>query len=52
MAFGALMGPNPELAQQGFWMTLLFGGIIGMIIDLTATKFAGQGKELQKNGLY
>ncbi len=47
MALGALMGPDTELARQAFWITLLFGAIIGAIIDLTATKFAGQGDTLK-----
>jgi len=47
LALGSFMGPNADLAKQGFWVTLIFGGIIGMIIDLVATKFAGQGEELK-----
>ncbi|MBT4277152.1 hypothetical protein HOD96_00170 [Candidatus Falkowbacteria bacterium] len=48
LALGALMGPNPELAKQGFWMVLIFGGIIGMIIDLVITKIAGEGEKLNQ----
>jgi hypothetical protein len=45
-ALGALMGPNPEMAKQGFWISLIAGMVIGMIIDLVVTKVAGEGKDL------
>ena len=31
-----------------FWMTILVGGIYGMIIDVVATKFSAEGEDLFK----
>ena len=41
MALGALMGPNPEMAQKSFWIIFIFGAIIGLVIDLILTKLYG-----------
>jgi len=29
-----------------FWMTIIVGAIYGLIIDITATKFSGEGEDL------
>jgi hypothetical protein len=46
LALGALMGESPEMATKSFWIVLIAGAMIGMIIDLVATRIAGQGEEL------
>ncbi len=46
MALGALMGPNPEMAHKSFWIILIFGTVIGLIIDVILTKLYGEGKKL------
>jgi len=46
MALGALMGENHEAAVSAFWIIMIAGAIIGMIIDLIITKFAGDGNKL------
>lgn len=45
MAFGAIIGSEETSV---FWLILIAGAIIGMIIDLIVTKIAGQGKDLIK----
>ena len=45
MAIWALMW-NMEGAWITFWMIILFGAVIGAVIDLILTKVAGQGKDL------
>jgi len=48
MAIGVFM--NPEIATKQvkviFWSTIIIGGIYGLIIDVVATRVAGEGKEL------
>jgi len=46
MAVSSLMNSNPEMAKSGFWMVLIAGTIIGLIIDVIITKFSGEGEEL------
>jgi len=46
MGVGALMGPDAEAAKAAFWIVLIAGGVIGLIIDLIATKLTGQGQSL------
>lgn len=46
MAIGSLVNSNPEVAKGGFWIVLIAGTIIGMIIDLVITRLAGDGDEL------
>ena len=48
MAINSLMIPNMESSElwKIFWMTILAGAIYGLIIDVVASKFGGQGKEL------
>ena len=46
MALGSLMGENTVVAIKGFWIIMIVGGLIGVIIDLIITKIAGEGKEL------
>ncbi len=49
MAFGGLIGnPNPETMMTIFWATIIAGSVYGMIIDIIATKFGGEGEELLK----
>ncbi len=49
MAFGGLIdNPNPEKAMTIFWATIIAGAVYGLIIDIIATKFGGEGKELLK----
>jgi hypothetical protein len=47
MAFGALLSEG-ETACQAFWLILIAGLFIGMVIDLIITKIAGQGSALNK----
>jgi len=47
LALGILInGATPE-AVTAFWMTLIAGGIIGLIIDVILTKIAGEGSDLK-----
>ncbi len=47
MAFGGLIGnPHPETMMTIFWATIIAGVVYGMIIDIVATKFGGEGKAL------
>ena len=46
MAVGSLTNPNHDMAVSGFWIVLVFGTVIGAVIDTIITKFAGEGKEL------
>lgn len=48
IAIGTFMAPDmtPEEMKMIFWATIVAGGVYGMIIDLVATKVAGEGKEL------
>ena len=47
LALGILInGATPE-AITAFWMTLIAGGIIGLIIDVILTKIAGEGADLK-----
>jgi len=46
MAVGALMNSDPQAAKAGFWIVLVMGTIIGLIIDVVITKFSGEGEEL------
>lgn len=50
MAIGTFMTPNVdmEILKTLFFMTLGAGAVYGLIIDLVATKLAGEGKELVK----
>jgi hypothetical protein len=45
LAFGILITPSPD-AVKYFWLTILVGAIYGVVIDLVATKFGGEGKNL------
>jgi len=45
LAIGVLIVPSPEGCKI-FWMTIISGGIYGLIIDVVATKIAGDGKKL------
>ncbi len=47
MAIGALMSTDAAAAQRGFWLVLVAGTIIGMVIDIIITKLAGDGEKLQ-----
>ncbi|MEO5347016.1 MAG: hypothetical protein H7834_11650 [Magnetococcus sp. YQC-9] len=48
LAAGAMSGPPQPHASAWmiFWATLLSGAFYGLIIDLVATRFGGQGAEL------
>lgn len=48
MAINTLLAPGMESSElwKLFWLTILSGAIYGLIIDVVATKFGGQGKEL------
>ena len=48
MAIDTLMIPDTPSSElwKLFWMTILAGAIYGLIIDVVASKFGGQGKEL------
>ncbi len=48
LAFGGLIGNNAPEAMMIFWATIIAGTVYGMIIDIVATKFGGEGKELLK----
>lgn len=49
LASGGMITPNPDMDPWGiFWATLIAGAIYGLIIDLAATKWGGQGAELLK----
>jgi hypothetical protein len=47
LAIGSLLFPY-ENAWQTFWALILVGAIYGLIIDVVATKFAGEGEDLLK----
>jgi len=47
MAIGSLISGTPDSCKI-FWMTILAGAIYGLIIDVVATKIAGEGKDLLK----
>jgi len=48
-AIGILTVPSEKM-WMGFWLTIIFGAIYGMIIDIVASKFGGEGKVLlEKN---
>lgn len=44
LAAGVMM--NPEGTWTIFWAILVAGGVYGSIIDMLATKFGGEGKDL------
>jgi len=46
MAIGALLSPTEENPWHVFWLIIGFGVFFGVVIDLLATKFAGEGKKL------
>jgi hypothetical protein len=46
MAVGSLTNPNHDMAVNGFWIVLIAGIVIGLLIDIIITKFTGEGKEL------
>ena len=48
MAIGVFVSPMEDEGKMKmiFWSTILVGAFYGMIIDLLATKFGGEGKEL------
>jgi hypothetical protein len=50
IAIGVYLGTgmDAETMRNIFWMTIGAGAVYGLIIDLVATKFAGEGKELLK----
>ncbi len=47
MALGALINPDPTVAKTGFWLVLILGIIIGMLIDIITTKLTGEGSDLK-----
>jgi len=46
MAIGVLLSPTEENPWNVFWLIIGFGVFFGVVIDLLATKFAGEGKKL------
>lgn len=46
LAVWNLMIPDDPQIWFIFWMTILFGAIYGLIIDVVATAFVGDGKKL------
>jgi peptidoglycan/LPS O-acetylase OafA/YrhL len=48
LACGVLIEPNPE-AWKYFWLTIASGAFYGLIIDVLATKFGGEGKKFLNN---
>jgi len=50
VAIGVYMSPvvPADMMCKIFWMTIISGGIYGMIIDVVATKIAGDGEKLLK----
>ena len=47
LALGILIdGATPE-AVNAFWITLIAGGVIGLLIDVILTKIAGEGSDLK-----
>lgn len=48
MAFAAFfMTPLPDMSNVTiFWSSLIMGAVFGLIIDLVATKWGGEGKRL------
>lgn len=48
LAIGTLIAPTLPVDQlkMVFWSTILAGGFYGLMIDLIASKFGGEGKEL------
>jgi len=47
MAIGVFVSPAPSEEQKMiFWSTIIVGAIYGMIIDIVATKFGGEGEKL------
>ena len=45
-ALGVLIDPQPENAIQIFWTMIVVGALLGLVMDVVATKFAGEGKKL------
>jgi len=45
-ALGALTNSNHDMAIGGFWIVLVAGGFIGLIVDLFLTRLVGEGKIL------
>ena len=48
LAFGGIIGNTSSEAMTIFWATIIIGAVYGLIIDIVATKFGGEGKELLK----
>lgn len=49
IATGGMMSTVPDMGPwEIFWASIIAGAVYGLIIDLVATKFAGQGPELLK----
>ena len=50
LAIGLFVAPTMpvEEIKTVFWATLIAGGVYGMLIDIIATRVAGEGKELLK----
>lgn len=49
LAAGAMVAPAAGTDSWSlFWLTLVAGAVYGLIIDVVATKFGGQGAELLK----
>lgn len=49
LAAGAMVAPAAGTdAWMAFWLTLGAGAVFGLIIDLVATKYGGEGAELLK----
>lgn len=46
MALAVLVAPQEENAIQLFWFIMIVGTTFGLILDIVATKIAGQGKDL------
>jgi hypothetical protein len=46
IALGGMIGNESPEATMIFWMTILSGAVYGLVIDIVATKFGGEGKEL------
>jgi hypothetical protein len=44
LAAGYMM--NADATWTIFWATLIAGGVYGLIIDMLATKFGGEGKDM------
>lgn len=49
LAIGVMIAPTPGTGVWTiFWLTILAGAVYGLIIDLVATRWGGQGAELLK----